>query len=242
MQKRVITVFLLATVLVLSNRSHAQLNCPSPTGQQKADKFHLTVSGGPTFLYGDKNSANTRGAAVQGKLDFRIIKGLLVGVEAQTGTLDATPWDSDQRSVRNAYSMGAVNVTVYPAHFFTEIARNYNPSFGEKLVNGLYLGVGAGGTYNFYRDIDYDNTDDESYYPRGSKTKSLLLPVTNLGVSIPLSNPYRGFRTGYWSIVVNGQFAFSDDDDLDGLNPTSEEANKNKDMYSLYSAGLRFSF
>jgi len=224
--------------------SYGQLNCPPPGGQEKRDRFHLTLGGGPTLLYGDKDVITTAGAAAQLKFDVRVYKGVLVGLEGQIGSLDELRSANDERFVRNAYRMGALNVTAYPMHFFTEIPRHYSPTFGEKLLHGLYIGVGVGGTLNRYRDIDYGSflASDSSQYLSGDRNKSLLLPTTNLGISVPLTDAYSGFKKGYWSAVLNGQFSFSRDEDLDGFHPISEDSNKRNDMYSFLSFGIRYSF
>lgn len=253
---------------LVSQSSYAQLDCPSPLGLFDGyPKQHITLGIGPTFLYGDIASNNQVGFALQGKYDYKIAKGLLLGGELQIGKLKAKGDSTDlndpnkARFVDNFYKSISMNFTVHPFHFFTEDVWGRNLSIKDKLLQGFYVGVGLGLVFNDYKDIlrisgnegtgketqievDIDPFDpsigQEILSSYKKKSISFIAPVINTGIVFPLSKTYNT-KSPIWSLVANAQFSFSNDDDLDGYDPNLSVNTKN-DMYSFYTLGVRYSF
>lgn len=73
-----------------------------------------------------------------------------------------------------------------------------------------------------------------------TKTRSMLLPVVNVGLAVPL-NKYYSHGPGYFSVVMNTQFNFANKDNLDGYIP-DVIGNNNNDMYNFTYLGIRYSF
>lgn len=242
-------------------KAYAQLDCPPPTGLKDAfAKQHITIGAGPTFLYGDIVNNNRVGFAAQGKYDYKIYRGLLVGGEIQLGNLkaqgDSTGDGSiDRRHVDNFYKMVGLNLTVYPFHYINDEVWGRSESIANKILNGIYVGVGLGMAFNDYKSIYRDTSNYEPVFDEDSeevisdelgkpaykkKTTSFLAPTLNLGLAFPLSNTFNR-KSGVFSVVANAQFSFAGNDMLDGYDP-QVGANKSNDIYSLYTLGLRYSF
>ena len=241
----------------------AQLFCPTPYGKFNGDvkRYHITAGYGFTALYGDIDAEERYGNSGFIKFDYQIIKGIYVGVEGQTGILKNRGALGDRRFVNNKYNAFGFVMTT---HIFDLLLndKNYsNNSFGENLLDGIYVGVGILGLRNNYKSIfrdeyDYktngpierDNQGNFLYDSNGKiifkeKLNSITLPTLNFGVAIPLIDNLR--KDNYFSIVLNSQFNFNNNDELDGYIPYSADAKKvigNKDFYNFYSAGLRYSF
>jgi len=235
--------------------SFGQLRCPPVYGDNSLRKFHITIGGGITSLYGDIDKSNTAGWGTYGRLDYTIIRGLNIGGEGQIGSLEAVsnpPYD--RREVKGNYFNLGLSMSAYP--FDMSLGSNRRrSSFGERLARGFYLGVGGGFIYNFHRGHNFrdlnnlgtygpPDSDDVLANPRfKQRTSSLLLPVLNGGFTIPFTND--SFRQkGYWSIVINGQFNFADNDDMDGYVPLKADGTrlgKENDYYGFYSLGVRYS-
>lgn len=234
--------------------------CPSPDGRYDGFALnHVTLGFGPTFLYGDiKDYSGNIGYGAQFKYDRKVFKGLLLGAEAQVGNLKASEngiIDSSDdgttrrpRRVSNFYKTLSLNLSIYPFHYFnSSIWAPYETDL-QRFLNGIYLGVGIGFGWNSYSDLYVDDspatdgvkfTDPEGQYSYNKRTNGAFLPVVNVGFMYPLTSP--GNFKDVWSLVGNAQASFSGNDILDGYNPTTE-VNQNKDVYALYTLGIRYSF
>lgn len=265
----------IGSLLCLPWMSSAQdLRCPpidaTGNGTQKID---ITLGAGPTLLYGDINHRSNVGYGLVLKGDYKIYKGFYAGLEIQGGQLRATgqrnypeQQDWDPRYVRNRYWAGSVNATVYPYRFFVNERDLFKKSKLEQFVlNGLYVGVGLGGVLNNYSEIERELTYGQGLVngeyetePDGTprldiegeilyldKTKSALLPIVNVGLAVPL-NKYYSHGPGYFSVVINSQFNFANNENLDGYDPrggTGERpAGASNDMYNFTYVGIRYSF
>ncbi|MFZ4261236.1 hypothetical protein ACFRAE_04290 [Sphingobacterium sp. HJSM2_6] len=246
------------------------LRCPPVDAMgNTAQKIDITAGAGVTLLYGDIRHDNNLGWGTVLKADYRVYKGLYAGLEGQIGQLRAVgennPLEAgwDPRGVINRpYIAGMVNLTVYPYRFFINERMLFRESGFEKFVlNGLYVGVGFGGIFNNYSDVvrgntfTYTNNQGNSVtrtFPEGAMNGPVdggndwLLPVANVGISIPLNKYSSYYRNGYFSFVANSQFNFSRGEDLDGYNPididTGEPTSKYNDMYNFTYLGLKYTF
>lgn len=251
-------------------------------------KFDLTAGLGTTLLYGDIKHETNLGFGAVLKLDYKVYKGLYLGVEGQMGRLRAKGDDNplspdwDPRHVTNQfYYTGLFNATVYPYRFFVNERELFRRSGFEKIIlNGFYVALGAGGIFNNYAKIErattyrYQSADglEEIVHqiPEGlvngpyesqtrtdaagnvterkvykDRSRDILFPVANVGLAIPL-NKYSSYGSaGYFTLVLNTQFTFSQGEDLDGYNPldsNGQSASKYNDMYNFSYLGVRYTF
>lgn len=260
MHKKSLLLIVFLTIFISAN-SQTQLYCPSPDGRYDGFPInHITLGVGPTFLYGDiEDYESNIGFGGQLKYDRKILKGLLVGAEVQLGNLKASEngrIDSlriESRRVTNFYKSASLNLSVYPFHYLNSSVWAPYETTLERILNGIYLGVGIGGVLNSnsYSDLNVDNslnpddvesedTDSEGGDSYKKRSNSLILPVANAGFVFRLTPSPRPYKA-VWSIVGNAQASFSGNDMLDGLDPDLK-ANKNKDMYMFYTLGVRYSF
>lgn len=155
------TLFLFIGVFIafISN-VNAQLYCPPPSGEM--DMFrnrHITLGAGPTFLYGDIATNDQVGFGFQGKYDYKVYKGVLLGAEFQLGNLKAKGDSTDMggshepRYVRNFYKVAAFNLSIFPFHFFSDNIWGRNETIAQRLMHGFYAGVGLGMAFNDYKEV-----------------------------------------------------------------------------------------
>ncbi|MBE8714946.1 hypothetical protein [Sphingobacterium hungaricum] len=290
---RIYTILIFLAVPILG---YSQLFCPPIDGKKNQNKnIEITAGGGFTMLYGDINHTNNFGYGAVLKGDYHIIKGLFAGLELQTGLLKSRGEsniyivDWDPRFVENQYFAGSLNVTAYPYRFFTDEKFLFKKSFFERnILYGFYVGLGVGGIFNNYKNIQrqtsYSYRDlntgatEVMEIPEGSvngahenvfvydadgemvldadgnpvttklysqKTRDKLLPIVNVGLSIPL-NKFSTRTDGYFSLVINSQFNFSGGEDLDGYNPINTDGSRpegaRNDMYNFSYLGIKYSF
>lgn len=244
---------LLLLFTCLSSTIFAQLYCPPVHGKQGDKSFHISAGAGLTYLKGDINKPNTAGRAAFVRFDYTIMKGIDLGLEGQFGTLEAIGDITDSREVKNKYRGGGIVATIYPFKLVSE--KQYtSPSFGKTLKESFYIGVGILGIVNnydsIYRDpnmpatygpIAYYDDDDEPVFKE--RINSVTLPTLNVGFAVPINKQYSS-NGRYWSILLNGQFNFANNDLLDGYMPYDANFDRigtKNDMYSFYSLGLRYS-
>ena len=256
--------FLLFIILCLGfTNLKAQLFCPNGYGKysENLKKYHVTAGYGVTALYGDVTTSEQFGNAGLVKFDYQIIKGLLVGLEGQFGTLKNIGDNSDRRYVNNKYKAGGIMLSAHIFDLLLEDRKYTFKSFGENLLDGIYVGVGILGVSNKYSSIFRDDNDYITYGPiehddNGNviydnngrilfkeKINSITLPTFNTGIAVPLISSYK--NNNFFSIVLNAQFNLSNNDELDGYIPSDgsgRNISKKNDVYNLYSAGLRYSF
>ncbi|MVZ65181.1 hypothetical protein GQF61_04900 [Sphingobacterium sp. DK4209] len=283
--KKILSLGLISIPFLLNAQA---LKCPPVDAYGNANqKFDLTMGGGATWLYGDINHESNLGYAGVLKLDYKLYKGLYIGVEGQLGRLRSkgndNPLDQDwdpRYVINQFYATGLINATVYPYRFFINERDLFRASGFEKYVlNGFHVSIGAGGIFNNYAKVNRNSTyryraNDGSEIvqdiPPGTvngphevtertdangnvitgkaykrKTKDVLFPVVSAGVAVPLNKYSSFYRSGYYSLVVNTQFAFSQGEDLDGYDPLDAgglPASKYNDMYNFTSIGLRYTF
>lgn len=242
----------------ITSTAFAQLYCPPVYGKRTEGKYHVALGVGPTFLYGDLGQPNTTGFASYVAGDYTLTRGVDVGIEGQLGSLKAHGVDDDLRYVTNNYQGLGVMVKVFPFKLFSE--KQFRPtSFVNRMKESFYVGAGILGIVNNYTDIHRDVNDLTTYGPishyltdeeTGGKIpefkeriNSITLPTLNVGFAVPVNQLYS--RSGrFWSIMLNGQFNFSNNDLLDGYMPRNESGRigTKNDFYSFYSLGVRYSF
>ncbi|MBL1408580.1 hypothetical protein [Sphingobacterium faecale] len=259
MLRTIFTISLVLGVFVV----WAQEGCPTPFGvQNELKRYHVAAGVGLTHLYGDIEKAGTIGKAVFVKGDYQIKRGLYVGVEGQFGVLEAMEdniLSTSNRYVKNNYMGGGLMLTFHPFEFFSSAAKSGQSTL-DILGKSFYVGVGVLGIMNNYDSVFRKNptqpqvppgnygpieTDDGTRNPVfKKKINSVTLPTVNIGFAVPVNRRYS--KSGnYWSILVNGQFNFANNDLLDGYMPRDANlvriGTKN-DMYTMYSLGARYSF
>lgn len=253
------SIFSLVLILVFVGVK-AQEGCPTPFGvQNELKRYHVSAGVGLTNLYGDIDKPATMGKAFFVKGDYQIKRGLYAGIEGQYGTLEAVASMTDPREVKNNYLAGGIMVTFHPFEFFS-LRQPSRQSIGRVIMDSFYLGVGVLGIINnydsVYRKSDADVTvPSEHYGPIESndgtgnpvfkkKINSITIPTANVGFAFPVNRRY--LKSGnYWSVLVNGQFNFANNDLLDGYMPRDSSGDRigtKNDMYTMYSLGARYSF
>lgn len=164
-------------ILSLPFLTQAQaLRCPPVDAAGNAQqKFEITAGAGMTLLYGDIHHKSNMGYGLVLRGDYKVYKGLYLGLEGQTGKLSAegdrdfTAQSWDPRKVTNEmYFSGLINATVYPYRFFINERMLFRENgFKKYILNGLYLGLGVGGIFNNYKNVERESI----YYfanPNGS--------------------------------------------------------------------------
>lgn len=254
------SLLVIAFLMVFIHMDLRAQYCPSPDGRYDGFALnHVTLGFGPTFLYGDiKEYSNNIGYGAQLKYDRKVFRGLLLGAEGQIGNLKASENGTiesledgstrEPRRVSNVYKILSFNLSLYPFHYFnSSIWAPYETSL-QRFLNGIYFGAGIGFGWNNYSDLYVDGTsatdgakveDPEGGYSYNKRTNGTVMPVVNAGFMYPLTSP--GNFKDVWSIVGNAQVSFSGNDILDGYTPPTE-GNQNKDVYTLYTLGVRYSF
>lgn len=247
---------ILAAVLILGVFiARAQEGCPPPFGiQNEMKRYHVAAGVGLTNLYGDIDKAGTIGRSFFIKGDYQIKRGLYAGIEGQYGTLEAVASATDSREVKNNYLGGGIMVTFHPFEFFSS-RQPSRQSIGYVIMDAFYLGVGVLGIISnydsVYREVSFPATygpieryDDAGNPVWKKKSNSITLPTANVGFAFPVNRRYS--KSGsYWSVLVNGQFNFANNDLLDGYMPQDGNGNRigmQRDMFSFYSLGVRYSF
>lgn len=182
----------------------------------------------------------------------------------------------DPREVDNSYFTLGLNITAYPYRFFVNERDLARKGFFERnILNGFNIGLGMGVLFNNYKYVNRETTyldDDGMPFSVGEnimngphqviklddgfghitqekifskKEKSTILPKVNIGFSIPL-NKYTTYQNYYYSLVINTQFNFSNNDLLDGYEPLNSQGQRpdgaKNDMYNFTNIGVKVTF
>ena len=249
-------LLLIITFLCINYFSvQAQKYCPPLSGKLGGiKKYHINAGFGVTKLYGDIEDKISRSTAGFLGFDYQLIKGLYIGVEGQMGALEQQ-WrnNTDPRRVRNEYLALGGLVTIHPVEVFSANKRAFRSDFSQNIIESFFISVGTYGVINNYENI-YRNLNDlrtigpiSSYDENGDpifddRSKSLMLPSVAAGLAIPIN---KGFgMKNYVSLLIRGQFNFSNNEYLDGYVPYGNDGfavqGKN-DFYNYFSLGLRYS-
>src|SRR5690606_13063083 len=252
-------ISLLLLFAFITSTAIAQLYCPPTFGKRTEGKYHVALGAGPTLLYGDLGNPTTTGFAFYVAGDYTLTRGIDVGLEGQLGSLKANEYVGDRYVINNYQGLGLM-VKVFPFKLITE--KQYRPtSFLNNMKESFYIGAGILGIVNNYTDIyrntvtagpnttwgptekELDGNDNTVFKDRSN---SITLPTLNVGFAVPV-NQLTSSSGRFWSVMLNGQFNFSNNDLLDGYMPYQSQGGKSyrvglkNDFYSFYTLGIRYS-
>lgn len=262
-------ISLLLLFAFITSTAFAQLYCPPTFGKRTEGKYHVALGAGPTLLYGDLGNPNTTGFAFYVAGDYTLTRGIDVGLEGQLGSLKANEDVGDRYVINNYQGLGLM-VKVFPFKLFNE--KQYRPkSFLNNMKESFYVGAGILGIVNNFNpnnihrnanveSTEYDtpnetwgpikrNDDDTPYVFNDEqqfkdRINSITLPTLNVGFAVPV-NQLTSSSGRFWSVMLNGQFNFSNNDLLDGYMPyqsgTGNRVGLKNDFYSFYTLGIRYS-
>ena len=226
----------------------AQPGCPPPFGDDKNafSPFHITIGTGITHLNGTLKDNDKLGHVLLGKVDYQFLKGLYIGVEGQIGALRAQSQDTI-RAVRNNYLAAGMNLTIHP--FEILMSEQFSNEKIQRGFNAFYVGTGMRAIRNKY-DMDESYNLDVANYNEANGT--WILPSLNIGFALPIST-VKWNKTGYLSAIINAQFNYGSNENLDGFHARQLVTNEDgtvsnrlvdghKDRYNAYYIGLRYSF
>lgn len=257
MRSIILFLCLVFTQVTYAQRYNAYNYC------SESNRFHVSVSPGITYLYGDIDKSKNVGAAMAVKLDYSIFKGIYLGVEGQFGSIKANNSQADPRWLSHNYQAAGVFVTMHPFEVFFDDTRNKSHavrnSFTNRLKNSVYVGLGILGIQtqhgSIYRDPNNPGTfgplewarneNGETVSVYANETRSFTLPSLTAGIALPIAKSFTPMSDNYFSLLLNGQFNFVNSDDFDGYTPydsSMERIFTRNDMYSMYSVGVRYSF
>lgn len=246
------------------NVAIAQPGCPSPFGKNKSginrpndNKFELGAGIGVTSLNGDNKSSKTLGIGYYLNFDYKLVQGLYIGLRGQMGTFKVGQTSVDKRSLESDYMGFGAGLLIHP---FEMINKGYGNSIGKDLLDAFYVGADILSVSNKIKSINrgnpagnyfhgpVDGTDGSGNPIFKDKVSALMLPSLNIGFA-PALNKHRArdknTTKNIIRIVLNAQFNFANNDELDGYTPldaNGQPDNSSKDSYYFYSLGLRYSF
>ena len=242
---RIILTFLLAIGFLTIA---AQPGCPPPFGNDKNSfsRFHITAGTGITQLHGTLKDNKKLGHVLLGRVDYQLSKGVYFGLEGQLGTLRAQSQDSS-KAVKNNYLSAGVNLTLHP--FELLVSDYFSNEFLQDGLNAFYIGGGMKAVRNKYSIDDSYNLDVANYKDANG---TWIFPSLNLGFAVPIPR-IKWMKKGYVSAVANAQFNYGSNENMDGFharqiihNDDGTISNRlvegQKDRYSAYYLGLRYSF
>ncbi len=242
---RFFTPFLLLLAVPFFSLAQFADNSPIPY-------FRYAVTGGvgANQLYGDLDKKGI-GPTLFLRGNYFLMHGLSVGLEIQEGFL----WADDEAAVggvtrrtRNLYHAAMLDVRFQPLKYMQDdhVRRTeYRQSYGNRVLNSVYAGVGGGVIYNLQwnRNRVIDPATGEPTAEHQGKDRGLgYFLTTNLGFELPLHSLKPNLLDSYiWSVVVNGQANFAFDDEVDGYSGTYQ-GNTSKDVFGVVSVGVNLRF
>lgn len=256
------SLIIIALCLVLVPVAKGQQGCPSPFGKtdESLKRFQIGAGLGLTTFKGERKSANAMGTAGYFNFDYQFAKGLSVGIRTQYGSFKISPNNFDSREMDSRYFGYGAGILIHPFEVINGKAdRRNGTSIGRNIAEDFYFGVdilNVSNRFNYiYRNLADQNTYGpiEGYDANGepifkNKVNSLMLPSFNIGLAPTLNRSKKGHTSANKNVlrlVLNAQFNFAIDDELDGYTPYGENMNKineKNDVYNFYSLGLRYSF
>lgn len=212
--------------------------------------FRYSVTGGlgPALLYGDLNKQQI-GGSLYLKGNYFLTHGVSIGLELQEGLLrgkDSSGTDGIARKTVNLYHGAILGVRFQPIKFLQNdhLRRiEYRESFGKRTLNSVYVGAGMGVLHSLQWDKERAYAAGEVLPEHAGRNYGFSYIVsTDIGFEIPLHSLKPDLLDSYvWNLVVNGQFNFSLDDELDGYSGIYPE-NTSRDSYALLSVGVNLRF
>lgn len=258
MKRIILLIFCVCGAII----AKSQPNCPDPFGRTNSiNRFHIGAGVGLTQLKGDREMSNAFGIGGYLNADYQIINGLFAGLRSQFGTLKMAKTNNDSRFIESRYVGFGAGFLIHPFMMIygQDDHRRGGVSIGKDLLTSFYLGAdilnvtnniksiyrGNPVANNAYGPVDhYDGSGNPVFK---DKVNALILPALNIGIA-PILNKNKSQsrnKKNYMSLVLNAQFNFANNDDLDGYTPYDQNRNRideKNDFYSFYSLGLRYSF
>lgn len=191
--------------------------------------YKLSAGGGlgTTITFADANKIEPA-IALYANIDYYFTPYISLGFEAQRGTLKGKhSKPNNDKTFNNTYTTGTLNAQFQLGQFFSRKQERHHLL---KLIRGMYFNPGVG--------IIRSKTDitETNVAPK--------IDVIGYDVIFPISggiNFYFPDQWGYqhFAIDLNIQTTFSTGDGMDGnLSPNSNF----NDIYSYFSAGVKFYF
>ncbi|MCI0919828.1 hypothetical protein [Sphingobacterium rhinopitheci] len=257
--KSIITILL---CLVVVSFAKSQPGCPSPFAKtdETMKRFQIGIGGGLTALKGDRKSANAMGTAGYFNFDYQFVRGLYAGLRMQLGSLKMSPVNYDYRESDARYFGYGAGVLIHPIELINGADnRRRATSMARNLVKDFYIAVDVLNVSSRFNSVYRDLSDYNSYGPiEGNdadgvpifknRVTSLMLPSLNIGLAPVLNSRTQTNSSGKKNVirlVLNAQFNFANNDELDGYTPYDQNMNRiseENDRYNFYSLGLRYSF
>lgn len=194
--------------------------------------YKLSIGGGAgsTLAFADLDK-KTFAFAGYGTLDYHITPYVTIGLEVQKGELaggDIT-FDKNNRQFINSYMAGTGNLKFALGEILTSYQLNNTLLYN---LRGLYAGVGFGYIKNKISNVRYYG---ENYYDGADTSVEGLVPF-NLGINFYLPDQWGHTR---FAINLNLQHTIAIGEGLDGYGSSGA---KHNDMYTYFSAGLKYHF
>lgn len=250
-------ISLLSLSLIIVGIAKSQPGCPSPFGANARSypSYQVGIGGGFTKLKGDSKNTNNHSMSTYLNVDYQVVKGLFFGLRVQLGSFKMAGMNNDARALDSRYRAFGAGVLIQPIEMINnnkDKKRRY--SFKRDLFESMYVGTDILNISNRFKTI-HRNPDNPStwgpvdYYDVNGvpvfkeKVNAWLLPSLNIGIAPALNRKSMG--QNIIRLVVNAQFNFANNDDLDGYTPYNNAGNRineNNDRYNFYSLGLSYSF
>lgn len=237
-----LSVLIATTALIIGTAStaKAQVGYIPPT----ARPYAVGISGGLTKLHtNDLREYHPYRPAAKLNLDYNYTYFITVGLEYQYGQIETG--DRDPASItygmggKNTFLAGNVNAKVSVGQF----TQSYN-SFGMRLLNGLYGGLGVGVILSNVKDLETELPNGRPVRNYKENTQAITFPF-NAGWNIILPRLGKNANTNL-TLNINYQYNYALGDYLDGYNLLLREnaggRQQRNDKYSLITAGLRYNF
>lgn len=231
--------------------------------------FRYSVTGGMGVnqLYGDLDKRQI-GGGVYLRGNYFLTHGVSIGLELQEGLLRGedetpamtTPADTIIRNADNLYHAAILGVRFQPIKFLQDDHQRrieYRESVIKRTLNSVYVGAGIGVLHSLQWDKQRvrDGVTSTDPITGDEVIVNGILPVhegrnhgfsyivsTDVGFEIPLHSLKPNLLDSYvWNLVVNGQFNFALDDELDGYSG-DYAGNKHRDTYAMLTLGLNLRF
>lgn len=247
-----ITLLIFSVVFV--GHIYAQPNCPDPMSHKpignELNRCQIGAGGGITTLSGNRKNANAFGMAGYLTFDYQVVKGAYVGLRGQFGSLRMEALPTDKRELNSSYASFGGGISIHP---FELLLQQENDTERGSFLNAFYLGADimslsnkissiyreAPNTYT-YGPVDHVDVNGDPVFK--DKVGTTILPSFNVGLA-PILNHKSKNKI---KLVLNAQFNFGNNDDLDGYTPVDVNGSlvepNHKDGYNFYSLGLRYSF
>lgn len=225
-------------------------------------RYSVSAGLGANQLYGDLDKRQI-GGGVYLRGNYFLNHGVSIGLEFQEGLLrgkDSFATDGETRKAVNLYHAAILGFRFQPIKFLQDdhLRRiEYRESAMRRTLNSVYIGTGIGVLHSLQWDKrrvegGVPSTDPITGEPitvinilpahRGRNHGFSYFISTDVGFEIPLHSLKPDLLDSYvWNLVVNGQFNFALDDELDGYSG-DYAGNEHQDSFAMLSLGVNLRF